>query len=193
MSSSERFIPRHGGYKNLLTYRLTELIFDITVRFCRKFVPVRDRTHDQMVQSGRSGYQNIGEGSVDSGVSKKSEIKLTGISVGCQEELAKDYRKYLEHHGLAEWREDHSALQSLKDRRVEAVDDFRRWVKDVWEESDRTLPTDEIVANGALSLLNLSIYLTKRQLESLEKAFLREGGITERMYRLRRQTRDKKG
>jgi hypothetical protein len=56
-----------------------------------------------MVQSGRSGFQNIAEGSVDSGVSKKSEIKLTGIAIGCLDELAKDYKKYLQRKKLAEW------------------------------------------------------------------------------------------
>jgi len=186
-------LPRHGGYKNLLTYQLTELIFDITVLFCGKYIPVRDRTHDQMVQSGRSGFQNIAEGSVDSGVSKKSEIKLTGISIGCQGELAKDYNKHLQKKSLQEWPPEHPALQELKRRKVKSLEEFRAWVNDAWEESARKLPPDEIAANGALSLLNLSIYLTKKQLASLEKAFLEEGGITERMYRLRKQAREKRG
>lgn len=189
MSAPGCLIPKHGGYKNLLTYQLAELIYDITVLFCGKFVPVRDRTNDQMVQSGRSGFQNIAEGSVDSAVSKRSEIKLTGISVGCQDELMKDYRKYLERKGLQEWPADHPALQNLKAKKVKSLEAFRGWVKETWQQSNRRFPADQIAANGALSLLNLSLYLTKRQLASQEKQFLREGGMTERMYRLRQQAR----
>ncbi len=81
MSATESLLPKHGGYKNLLSYQLAELILDITVLFYEKYTPFKVRTHDQMVQSGRSGFQNIAEGSVDSGVSKKSEIKLTGIVI----------------------------------------------------------------------------------------------------------------
>ncbi len=186
----ENLLPKHGGYKNLLTYQLAELIFDITVLFCEKFVPVTDRTNDQMVQSGRSGFQNIAEGSVDSGVSKKSEIKLTGIAIGCMDELAKDYVKYLKRKKLEEWSPEHSALMDLKARHVKTLEAFREWAKDVWAASGKTLPPDQIAANGALTLLNLALHLTRKQLASLEKSFLEEGGITERMYRMRRERRD---
>lgn len=188
---SESLIPKHGGYKNLLSYRLAELVYDITVLFCEKYVPVADRTNDQMVQSGRSGFQNIAEGSVDSGVSKKSEIKLTGIAVGCMDELAKDYEKYLHRKKLDEWQPEHPALIDLKGRRVKTLADFRAWAKDVWLASEKRLPPDQIAANGALSLLNLAIHLTKRQLAAQEKSFLEEGGITERMYRLRKEARER--
>ena len=190
MEDGDHLLPKHGGYKNLLTFQLTELIFDVTVLFCKKYVPFRDRTNDQMVQSGRSGFQNIAEGSVDSGVSKKSEIKLTGISVGCQDELTKDYKKYLAGKNQEEWAPDHPALKDLKARKVQTLEEFRTWVKDTWHEPGKKLPLDEIAANGALSLLNLSSYLTRRQLASQEKSFLEEGGITERMYRMRKQARE---
>ena len=187
---NESLLPKHGGYKNLLTYQLAELIYDITVLFCKKYVPVSDRTNDQMVQSGRSGFQNIAEGSVDSGVSKKSEIKLTGIAIGCMDELAKDYRKYLERKKLVAWSPDHPALLDLKDLHVKTLEAFRVWVKDACQAPEKSLPPDQVAANGALSLLNLGLYLTRRQLASLEKSFLEEGGITERMYRLRKERRD---
>jgi four helix bundle suffix protein len=186
----ENLLPKHGGYKNLLTYQLAELVFDITVLFCEKFVPVSDRTNDQMVQSGRSGFQNIAEGSVDSGVSKKSEIKLTGIAIGCMDELAKDYVKYLKRKKLEEWPPEHPALMDLKARHVKTLAAFREWAKDVWTVSGKKLPPDQIAANGTLTLLNLALHLTRKQLAALEKSFLEEGGITERMYRLRRERRE---
>jgi four helix bundle suffix protein len=188
---SENLLPKHGGYKNLLTYQLAELIYDITVLFCEKFVPVSDRTNDQMVQSGRSGFQNIAEGSVDSGVSKKSEIKLTGIAIGCIDELAKDYVKYLKRKKLEEWTPEHPSLMDLKGRHVKTLEAFRARAKDVWMASGKTLPPDQIAANGTLTLLNLALYLTRKQLVALEKSFLEEGGITERMYRMRKEARER--
>ncbi|MFA4943744.1 MAG: four helix bundle suffix domain-containing protein [Lentisphaeria bacterium] len=190
MNENDSLLPRHGGYKHLLSYQMAELVFDITVRFCEKYVPVADRTNDQMVQSGRSGFQNIAEGSVDSGISKKSEIKLTGIAIGCLDELAKDYRKYLQRKRLEEWLPQHPALLDLKGRQVKSLEEFRGWVKSVWEASAKSCPPDQIVANGALSLLNLALYLTRKQLAALEKKFLAEGGITERLYRLRKAARE---
>ena len=128
---------------------------------------------------------------MDSGVSKKSEIKLTGIAIGCMDELAKDYKKYLQKKKLEEWPPQHPALLDLKRRQVKSLDEFREWVKDVWEQSGKTLPPDQVAANGALSLLNLALYLTRKQLSALEKKFIEEGGITERMYRLRKEARER--
>jgi hypothetical protein len=74
---SERFIPPHGGYENLLSFRKARIVYDGTVWFCGHFLEKRDRTNDQMVQAARSGKQNILEGSQASGTPKETEIKLT--------------------------------------------------------------------------------------------------------------------
>ncbi|MGB6044446.1 MAG: four helix bundle protein [Pirellulales bacterium] len=81
------FIPKHGGYRKLLSYQKAEILFDATVHFCNRFISRRDRTHDQMVQAARSGKQNIAEGSQASGTSKEMEIKLTNVARASLEEL----------------------------------------------------------------------------------------------------------
>ena len=73
---SPGLIPPHGGYRELKSYQNAEIVYDATVRFCDRFVDRRSRTHDQMVQAARSGKQNIAEGSMASGTSKKTELKL---------------------------------------------------------------------------------------------------------------------
>ena len=75
----EGFIPSHGGYQKLLSYRKAEIVYDATVYFCDRYIDRRSRTHDQMVQAARSGKQNIIEGSMASGTSKEMEIKLTNV------------------------------------------------------------------------------------------------------------------
>lgn len=47
---SHGFIPKHGGYRNLVVYRVAEIIYDFTFRFCNKYVKNQGRTYDQMVQ-----------------------------------------------------------------------------------------------------------------------------------------------
>ena len=73
------FIPPHGAYRELLSYQKGEVIYDITFRFCERFLKRSDRTVDQMVQAARSGKQNIAEGSKASGTSKETELKLTNV------------------------------------------------------------------------------------------------------------------
>src|ERR1700693_4394879 len=97
----DQLIPKHGGYRQLKTFQLAQLIYDITVRFCDRYV--QGRTHEQMVQAARSGVQNIAEGSQASGTSKKSELKLTNVARASLEELRLDYEDFLRQRGLSRW------------------------------------------------------------------------------------------
>jgi len=83
MTTTEPLIPKHGGYRKLKSFQVARLIYDLTVRFCDRYIGKRSRTHDQMVQAARSGVQNIDEGSQASGTSKKTELKLTNVAVSC--------------------------------------------------------------------------------------------------------------
>jgi four helix bundle suffix protein len=199
----DSLIPQHGGSRKLRSFQVAQLIYDVTVRFCDQYIDKRSRTHDQMVQAARSGVQNIAEGSLASGTSKKTELKLTNVARASLEELRLDYEDFLRQRGLTQWVPDHPALLRFKARRVATMEEFVAWVG---EELART-STDghrpartksesvkvragrwrsaELVANGALSLLNVCCYLLDRQLGAQASAFEREGGFTERLYRVR--------
>src|SRR5438094_9857000 len=99
----EGFIPPHGGYENLLSYRKAEIVYDATVKFCDRFIDKRSRTHDQMVQAARSGNKNIAEGSQVSGTSKEGELKLVNVARASLEELLGDYQDYLRQRGNSVW------------------------------------------------------------------------------------------
>src|SRR5574337_1243839 len=108
-----RIIPPHGGYRDLRSYQMAEIVYDATVHFCDRFIDKRSRTHDQMVQAARSGKQNILEGSRASGTSKQTEIKLTNVARASLEELLADYRDFLRLRGIAEWPKDHPYAKRL--------------------------------------------------------------------------------
>jgi four helix bundle suffix protein len=203
----EPLIPKHGGYRGLKTFRLAQLVYDITVRFCQRYVDPRSRTSDQMVQAARSGAQNIAEGSQASGTSKKSELKLTNVARASLEELRLDYEDFLRQRGLPQFPADHPALMRFKARRCASVEEVRRWVRDEQGRARTVRGRDgetgispvsvrgpsvgssTLVANAVLSLLNLCCHLLDRQLEAQAKAFESEGGFTERLYRIRSKKR----
>lgn len=85
--SDEKLIPTHGGYRKLKSFVVAQLVYDVTVRFCERYVEKRSRACDQMAQAARSGVQNIAEGSQASGTSQKTELKLTNVARASLEEL----------------------------------------------------------------------------------------------------------
>ncbi len=101
---------------------MAPLAYDVTVRFCDRYIEMRSRTHDQMVQAARSGVQNIAEGSQESGTSQKMELKLTNVARASLEELRLDYEDYLRQRGLAVTPgEPAGAVESCSSRREEAL------------------------------------------------------------------------
>ena len=102
-----QLVPPHGGYRDLQSYQMSEIVYDAYVVFCDLFISKRSRTHDQMVQAAWSGKQNIDEGCMTSGTSKKTELKLVGVARASLEELLLDFQDYLRQKGLALWGKDH--------------------------------------------------------------------------------------
>jgi four helix bundle suffix protein len=127
----EPLIPKHGGYRKLKSFQLAQLVFDVTVRFCDRFIDKKSRTRDQMVQAARSGVQNIAEGSQASGTSKKTELKLTNVARASLEELRLDYEDFLRQRGLPLWARDDPRRKALVARRCATADEVAVWVKQV--------------------------------------------------------------
>lgn len=195
------FIGPHGGYRKLKSFQLAQLVYDVTVKFCERYVSKRSRTHDQMVQAARSGVQNIAEGSQASGTSRKMEIKLTNVARASQEELKLDYEDFLRQRGLEPWPKDDPRRMDLVARRCATADDVSAWVAQQYADvaaSSVGLTDAEraerpsypmITANAALVLIGVTCSLLDRQVRALERRFMREGGVTEQMYRARRRDR----
>lgn len=190
----EPLIPKHGGYRKLKSFQIAQLCYDVTVRFCDRYIDKRSRTHDQMVQAARSGVQNIAEGSKASGTSKKTELKLTNVARTSLEELLLDYEDFLRHRGLPQWSTDDPRRSNLVARRCSTADAVAEWIREQRSSSTRSISSikstyPELAANAALILIGVACSLLDRQLASLAAGFLGEGGFTERLYRLRSQRR----
>lgn len=214
-------IPPHGGYRHLKSFQVAQVVYDVTVRFCDRYIGKRSRTHDQMVQAARSGVQNIAEGSMASATSKKTELKLTNVARASLEELRLDYEDFLRQRGFTLWGRNDPRRADLVARRPKSADEVADWARNMrrWNgqsgqsgqdgrdseeapgsraasSTQSTISTTstsstyaEISANGVLTLIAVASSLLARQITSLEKAFLSEGGFTEKLYRARTTAR----
>ena len=108
------FLPRHGHYRNLRVYKVTEIIYDITYYFTHKFLSRGDRTVDQMIQAARSGKQNIAEGNQAAATSSETEIKLTNVAKASLEELLDDYEDYIRVRNLEQWGKSHPRYDKMR-------------------------------------------------------------------------------
>jgi len=209
----EPLIPKHGGYRKLISFQVAQLVYDVTVRFCDRYIDRFSRTRDQMVQAARSGVQNIAEGSQASATSKKTELKLTQVARASLEELKLDYEDFLRQRGLSQWAQDEPMRQALIDRRCQSADEVAAWVVEVAKKrrpcgqdgrsgqqapetstvsTASTRSTElyaEISANAVLVLLAVACSMLDRQVARLASDFEQEGGFSERLYRVRKQRR----
>lgn len=179
-----------SGYEYLLVYKITVPIYDYTVEFCKRWINLYSRTTDQMTQAARSGMANIAEGNRQEGM--KGYIKLCGVARGSLEELLKDYLSFARQKKLMVWVKEESKREIGE-------------IGEIWEivRKTPTLPDNpqfpplpqqqEVAANLMITLINQAIYLLDRLIVSLKEKHMREGGLTEELYRKRVEYRQKGG
>lgn len=184
--NNKGFIPSSGGYRNLISYKKSEIIYDGTIYFTERFFNKYDRTIDQMVQAARSGKQNIAEASMASATSKETEIKLTNVARASLEELLIDYEDFLRTNKLKQWEKGH--LYMVRFRELNRTPDacYETYRKAIENQSP------EICTNSMICLIKITTFLLFQQIKALEHAFLESGGLRERMSKARIESRKNK-
>ena len=174
-SPKYHYLRKQAHWENLWFYQKSLTLYDMTAVFCRRFLPAYgDRTVDQMVQSARSGKQNIVEGSADGVTSTEMEAKLLNVARASIKELKEDYLDYIRIHKLVLWDKTHSRYDAMlsfcqKHNKVEDYEPyFERW-------------TAEEMANSAVTLCCMVDTMMQSYQKKKEKEFVTEGGIKERM------------
>lgn len=171
----------HGGYKNLMSYQNAVIVHDLTVMFCQKYIDRFSRTKDQMIQAARSGKQNIAEGSMASGTSKETEIKLVGVARASQEELLIDYQDFLRQNRLQLWGKD--------DQRVAEARRLTYLTNRTYLTYETYMSAPESAANVMVCLIHQTNYLLDQLLRALERDFVKDGGLRERLFKARQNYR----
>lgn len=177
-------LKRKGDYNNLIAYKKSVIIYDITFFFTQHFLQKGDRTIDQMLQAARSGKQNIADGNRAAATSTETEIKLTNVAKASLEELLIDYQDYLRTRNKLLWDASNPRYEKM---RAYAASEL------IFDQYHSLLHkyNDEALANLCITLIHQTSFLLYRLLEKQEKNFLKEGGIKERMYQARVNVRNK--
>ena len=196
-----------GGYRDSVSFQTATIIYDATYWFCEKYLDQRSRTVDQMVQSGRSGRQNIAEGSRAAATSSQTELRLLNVARSSLEELLLDYEDYLRHRRLSQWEPDSPEAMAVR----EIPQKFKR------EHADRTDPSDPsdltdlteherwalyspwldhadpaMRANALICVINQANFLLDHQITALENQFIEDGGYSEQLAAARLAERNRK-
>lgn len=179
---TQPFLSQRGNYKELIAFRKSECIFDITFYFANKYLVKGDRTIDQMIQAARSGKQNIAEGSAAATTSREMEIKLYNVARASLQELLVDYEDYLRVRGLSQWN-----INDEKSRQTRRVCGWHN-DSEFYREAIK-LRSDETIANIAITLIQQADVLMRGLIERAQIDFLKEGGIREQMTRTRLEYR----
>lgn len=177
-TSPTSFLPQHGHYRHLRVYQVTEIIYDITYYFTQHFLSRGDRTVDQMVQAARSGKQNIADGNQAAATSSETEIKLTNVAKASLEELLDDYEDYLRVRNLKQWDSQHPRYEKM-----------RAYARSKEFSSEYALKlgqmSDEEIANLCITLIHQAMSMLHNLLTTMQRRFVTEGGIKERMHQAR--------
>ena len=176
LQSIFRRVPK---WQELWFYQKSEVLYQMTYVFCERFLPRHgDRTVDQMRQAARSGKQNIVEGSEDGKTSTAMELNLLNVARSSISELRLDYEDHLKAHHLAVWTPADARFQPMQDftkvhnKLAEYEPYFMRW-------------TAEEMANVGLTLCYQVDAMMNKYMAALERRFVEEGGIKERMHKAR--------
>jgi four helix bundle suffix protein len=187
MNQTDGFIDPYGGFRELKSYQMSEIVYDATVVFCDRWIGRRSRTHDQMVQAARSGKQNIAGGSMASGTSKKFELRLVGVARASLEELLLDYQDFLRQRNLTLWGKNHPKAKKIRNlayARNRSYTTYQAYIEGA---------PPGVAANTLLCLIHQTNFLLDQQLRQLEKQFLEKGGFTEKLYHSRQLARKRYG
>ena len=60
MNEPEKLIPLHGGYRKLKSFQVAQLVYDVTVRFCKRYVDSKSRTRERRISLKANGSEGIG-------------------------------------------------------------------------------------------------------------------------------------
>ncbi len=167
-------LRKQANWEDLFFYQKSNVLYQMTFVFTKRFLTRGDRTIDQMVQAARSGKQNIVEGSADGVTSMEMELKLLNVARSSIKELKEDYEDYITSHRLQRWNPGHERYDGMlkfcrKHNRLEDYQDyFEKW-------------TDEEMANVALTLCHMVDRMMTTYQKQQEETFVKEGGIKERM------------
>ncbi len=187
MTDPEPLIPKYGGHRKLKSFRMAQLVLDVTALFCERYVDDEGGDADHMLQAAERGALKIAEGSQAGEVSKKTERKLTSMARLNLEELRREFESLLRENELPLWNPDDPRRNELTARRPTSLTDVEQWVDETVNRGAMDEPDPDVVAwaNGALALIDIALSRLDRQLSAQTRVVEQEARVADRLRRRR--------
>ena len=200
-----QIIVPSGGFRKLFSFAYVCLIYHATCAFCRRNYTFQNdplgKTTGQMVGAARSARQNIVEGSVRSGTSKETELRLYDVAKGSLEELAGDYEAFLVETNKLPWADNDPQALQLCALHLDPFEygspgnarhDYGEYLLRMRQRFNLWLEAEDaaIAANSNLLIIDQACKLLSRQMEHISTEFCQAGGFTERLSKARLEQRD---
>ncbi len=169
----------HTVIDNLYFYQKSDVIYQLAFAFCDRFIHLyKDRTRDQVIQAARSGKQNFAEGMADGLTSTEMQIKLINVGRASLQELREDFEDYIKSRHLRFYQSGDPGFDPMMEycRHHNRLQDYEPYFQQ-W--------TDEQMCNYGITLCRMVDKMVTSYLERLDKEFVTQGGIKERMHRAR--------
>lgn len=200
-------------WEELYFYQKSEVVYHLAFAFCDRFIHLyKDRTRDQVIQAARSCKQNIVEGLADGVTSTEMQMKLLNVARASLQELRQDFYDYiisrkLKFFGIANPSSKTSTTRNTNltsptretrttpfspgyyDGDTQKYDTMLTYCRthnkladyepffDKWSDCE--------MCNYGITLCHMIDKMMTAFMEHLEKQFVTEGGIKERMYKAR--------
>lgn len=182
-----------AGYKQLVSYKLAQIAFDLGWDFVpRYYAKLEDhRQRDQIKQALRSHKQNIVEGSSERSISRK--LNLYDVSKSSGMEALEDFEDILRFERLPRWQRYDRRLGKIR----QAFESYPNPSIPPIPSHPSVVSVSEVlgglegregleaVVNYLVDLLTRSGFLLDRQMNALEDKHAREGGYNEKLLKKR--------
>jgi four helix bundle suffix protein len=184
-------------YKNLKTYQQAVIIYDLTAEFCERFLEEGDKGLPaiKFAPPANAWHWRAGRKRkwASQGTSLKGYIKLLGVALGSLKELSEDFEDFARQRGLEVWERSPKCEAWVKKLLFSQLEGYKRGkgykARLPLNSSDPLDPTWAV--NYLLNLINLTTFMLKNQIKSLEEKFANEGGYTENLFKRRLRERSK--
>lgn len=178
-------LKQQANWDELFFYQKSDVIYQLTFAFCDRFIHLyKDRTRDQVIQAARSCKQNIVEGLADGVTSTEMQLKLLNVARASLKETREDFEDYIKSRHLQFYRKGEERYDKMLTycRYHNKLEDYEPFFSK-W--------SDEEMCNCAITLCHMVDKMLMSFLAKLDREFVTEGGIKERMYKARTGYRQK--
>lgn len=178
-------LKHQANWDALFFYQKSDVIYQLTFAFCDRFIHLyKDRTRDQVIQAARSCKQNIVEGLADGVTSTEMQLKLLNVARASLKETREDFEDYIKSRHLLFYRKGEERYDKMLTycRYHNKLEDYEPFFSK-W--------SDEEMCNCAITLCHMVDKMLMSFLAKLDREFVTEGGIKERMYKARTGYRQK--